>query len=271
MENVIFIFTAGYPDSCVKEFLHMLCMADNLKDTPFLYFGDHDGAGFQIFQSLKMGSKTSAWVSPISICPRLEYVGPTLGDLKSSPGLYMPQWTAQYILEHPHASDAEVSKAAESWQKQTDRKINSKCWTPKGKEKGRLPAIKNLGWLQYEPRVKKEILLMTKRKGASFRFANLAESSTAYVRFFIEEKVLEYSTEREVVPQVVVTHASPRAIRFREAESQTQVTDVQQEVVLEEAFNEASQTIVAADTQLDTLPTLSREKIDEALLLEDDW
>lgn len=60
VEHVIIVMTAGFPDSGTKEFLHLLAMDQELAKVPFIYFGDHDIAGFSIFQVLKFGSKTSA-------------------------------------------------------------------------------------------------------------------------------------------------------------------------------------------------------------------
>lgn len=42
VKNVIFVMTAGFPDSATKEFLHMLSQEKQCGKLPFLYFGDHE-------------------------------------------------------------------------------------------------------------------------------------------------------------------------------------------------------------------------------------
>ena len=59
--DIILVTTSGMPGGAVKELLNMLCKAEEIQDLPFLYFGDHDYQGFQIFYNLKYGTKTSAW------------------------------------------------------------------------------------------------------------------------------------------------------------------------------------------------------------------
>ena len=167
VENVIVVMTAGFPDSATKEFLHLLSVNDRTRHLPFLYFGDHDTPGYSIFQCLKYGSRTSAWVSPISVCPQLRYVGPTVRDLKQSPVVFRPKWIAQYRFDLPHATNAQVEKAADTWQSQSTRKVEGKLTHLTKKDKQTLTCFERLGWLQYEPLIRQEITLMKEGNGVS--------------------------------------------------------------------------------------------------------
>lgn len=59
----------------------MLYNDERLNEKPFLYYAYHDMQGISIFQTLKYGSKNSAWPSASMVCPGLQYVGPTKQDL----------------------------------------------------------------------------------------------------------------------------------------------------------------------------------------------
>lgn len=164
IQDVIIIMTAGFPDSATKEILHLLATNKRMERTPFLYFGDHDTPGFSIFQCLKYGSKTSAWVSPISVCPQLEYAGPTVMDFNASAALFRPHWEVQYKQGKPHATDAQVKTAGDSWQKTTEQQINDKLTSLTSKDKQTLTSFKKLGWLEHEDVIQKEIAAMEKGK-----------------------------------------------------------------------------------------------------------
>ena len=168
--NVIVVMTAGFPDSATKEFLHLLSVNDKTRHLPFLYFGDHDTAGYSIFQCLKYGSRASAWVSPISVCAQLRYVGPTIRDLKQSPVVFRPKWIAQYRVDNPHATNAQVEKAADTWQSQSKRKVEGKLTHLTKKDKQTLTSFERLGWLQHEPLIRQEIALMKEGNGVGRYF-----------------------------------------------------------------------------------------------------
>jgi len=167
VKDVIIIMTAGFPDSATKGLLHLLSMNKRMARKPFLYFGDHDTAGYSIFQCLKYGSKTSAWVSPISVCPQLEYAGPTVADLKASTALFRSQWEVEYREGKPRATNAQVKKAADTWQKATEQQINDKLTDLTSKDKQTLTSFKKLGWLEHEDVIRQEIAAMEKGKAVS--------------------------------------------------------------------------------------------------------
>ena len=166
LDNVIIVMTAGFSDFATKEFLHLLSCDWRVSKVFFLFFADHDAPGFSIFQVLKYGSRTSAWVSPISVCPKLRYVGPTVEDLTNSPVLLRPKWEEQYRLDNPHAGNAAVKTAADTWQRETVKKIEGKFTALTKKDKETLRSFEKLGWLQEEPLVRREITDM-RRKGVS--------------------------------------------------------------------------------------------------------
>lgn len=167
VKDVIIIMTAGFPDSATKEIIHLLSTNKRMERTPFLYFGDHDTAGYTIFQCLKYGSRTSAWVSPISVCPQLVYAGPTIEDLKVSAARFRSLWEVQYKEGKPNATDAQVKTAADTWQKTTEQQINDKLTSLTSKDKQTLTSFKKLGWLAHEDVIQGEIAAMEKGKGVS--------------------------------------------------------------------------------------------------------
>lgn len=167
VKNVIIIMTAGFPDSATKEILHLLSTNKRMTRTPFLYFGDHDTVGYSIFQCLKYGSRTSAWVSPISVCPQLEYAGPTVEDLKASAARFRSHWEVRYKEGKPRATDAQIKKAADTWQEIAEEQINEKLTGLTSKDKQTLTSFKKLGWLAHEDVIRGEIAAMEKGKAVS--------------------------------------------------------------------------------------------------------
>ncbi|KAI4253006.1 MAG: hypothetical protein LQ352_003958 [Teloschistes flavicans] len=214
-DHIILIMTGGYPDSATKEFLHLLSTNAGFKRKPFLFLADHDPAGFAIFQTLKYGSKTSAWVNPISVCPQLEYAGPTVDDLRKSAELSRIKWEQQHKANFPRATDAEVKKAADDWQRMTEKRIEAKLSNATLKEKERLRSFERLGWLQRQTLLKEEVKKMKQGKGI-FRFANLAEAGAPNLIRFVESKVKQYCPSRVAYSQPVELFASPATRAFRD-------------------------------------------------------
>ena len=277
VENVLIIMTAGFPDSGTKEFLHMLSTNPRTKAIPFLYFGDHDTPGCKIFQCLKYGSKVSAWATPISVCTQLRYVGPTRADLENSTALFRPHWETQYRVNHPHATSLQVTKAANDWQKNTERKLIGKFTALTKKDKEILTSFKKIGWLKHEELIRKEIAMMKKKPSVStsrsrisslsltrclqvFRFANLAQASRQYVRQFIEAKVQEHCSQRMTVLQPAASVVSPRTQRFRDLPSQFSN--------VERSGNTVSQTDVETNNQADIGEAMAPEAIFEEFAVE---
>ncbi|KAL8899133.1 MAG: hypothetical protein Q9207_006351, partial [Kuettlingeria erythrocarpa] len=160
MKDVIVVMTAGYPSGATKEFLHMLSEDRNLVDKPFLYFGDHDMQGFQIFQTIKYGSKSAAWASASMVCPRLQYVGPTKQDLLKSVAAYEPQWRIAYRQAYPDASPQELWNAGLAWRKKMETKVRSKFAKHVPKDREVLQAFESIGWMAHEPLARREIDLI---------------------------------------------------------------------------------------------------------------
>ncbi|KAL8941395.1 MAG: hypothetical protein Q9216_002273 [Gyalolechia sp. 2 TL-2023] len=157
MKHVLLVMTAGFPSSATKEYLHLLSQHRRLQVVPFLYFGDHDMGGFTIFQTLKYGSKNSAWASRMMVCPQLEYCGPLKQDLLESVGLHRRQWEAQYAADHPGVAKDVADRDADRWYSKMDKKIKGKFSHHTKKDSEVVRSFQKLGWLDHEPLVKKEI------------------------------------------------------------------------------------------------------------------
>ncbi|KAL9598691.1 MAG: hypothetical protein Q9179_003817 [Wetmoreana sp. 5 TL-2023] len=251
VEDVIVVLTAGFPDSATKEFLHLLSTAKKTKDLLFLYLGDHDPAGYSIFQCLKYGSRMSAWATPISVCPQLRYVGPTLEDLKESAKLFRTTWEKQYRADHVRATDAEVNRAADKWQAIAEKNIEDKLTNLIKKDKETLRSFDRLGWLVHEDLIHQEIKAMKQGKGV-FRFANLAQVGVPYVRRFVEVKVREACPQHLTASQPAVISGSPATRDFRAASSQSQSQGINQPSTAVPQSNVASNSQADVAVPLDT-------------------
>ncbi|KAL8804042.1 MAG: hypothetical protein Q9182_002833, partial [Xanthomendoza sp. 2 TL-2023] len=202
IDNVLMVMTGGFPSSSTKEYLHLLSVHERLQGIPFLCFVDHDMGGFSIFQTLKYGSKNSAWASKTMVCPQLEYMGPTRQDLRNSIRLYRPAWERQFRVDFPYASGEQVTAAAEKWMRSTSTKVTKKFSKSTKKDLETHRSFEKLGWLNFEDLVKREIdWIIAGYKPSKFRIAALTTVDLDYVRFFIETKLSVRCIQR----------ASPRA------------------------------------------------------------
>ncbi|KAL8933315.1 MAG: hypothetical protein Q9211_005849 [Gyalolechia sp. 1 TL-2023] len=206
IKNVLLVMTAGYPSSATKEYLHLLSQNPKLQAVPFLYFGDHDMGGFTIFQTLKYGSKNSAWASKMMVCPQLEYCGPLKQDLMESARLYRPQWEAQYLADHPGVTKLVADRDADYWQRKMDRKIKCKFMHHTKKDSEIKRSFDKLGWLDHEPLIKHEIdLIIGSIHPAKFRMADMTQVNILHLQRFIESKLLKRCANRapvEIPPPV---------------------------------------------------------------------
>ena len=163
-------------------------MAEPLKDVPFLYYSDHDAHGIDIFKTLKYGSKKSAWVSDISVCSQLEWVGPTRKQYLDAPKEFRPNWMEAYKEKHISASDAQVAEEADKWQRSAEKSMGQKLVALTSKDRGMLRAFETGGWLQGEPVVEEEIAEMRQRP-SKFSMANLADFDIRYLRQYIGQYI----------------------------------------------------------------------------------
>ena len=105
--------------------------------TPFLYFSDHDVQGIHIFLTLKHGARTTAYASDIMVCPRLQWVGPTMQGL-----LDHHRKTHDNTAIWPSREAILLAKMSKKLTR-TDRSL--------------LKGIKGLDVLQHEPILKTEV------------------------------------------------------------------------------------------------------------------
>ena len=74
--------TEGYPSLGCCMFLNRLWRLLSPRGCKFLYFGDHDVQGCQIFTTIKLGARASAWADDTA-CPGLIHMGPTREQVMS--------------------------------------------------------------------------------------------------------------------------------------------------------------------------------------------
>ncbi len=150
--GAILVMTGGSASCATTEFLHMLDTA--LPDVPFLYIGDHDFAGFQIYSNIKYGSNDKSYRSHISVCPRLQWVGPTKADLIASPAGYKEEKRKLHKAHHPNQSEAEVARILDAWEKAHSERIQAKLSRLNDCDQSLVRGWQRKDWLQYEPKVK---------------------------------------------------------------------------------------------------------------------
>ena len=68
--------TGGYASTATREFLNVL-WRQLPSSVAFLYCSDHDPASLHIYSVLKWGAIKSAAISKDTVCPGLQWVGPT--------------------------------------------------------------------------------------------------------------------------------------------------------------------------------------------------
>ncbi|KAL8682527.1 MAG: hypothetical protein Q9186_001474 [Xanthomendoza sp. 1 TL-2023] len=197
IKNVLMVMTGGFPSSLTKEYLHLLSTHKQLQGIPFLCFVDHDMGGFSIFQTLKYGSKNSAWASKTMVCPQLKYAGPTRQDLRDSVRLYQPIRERQFRVDFPHANDREVNAAIQNWVRRTSNKVTKRFSRRTKKDLETYKSFQKLGWLDLEDQVKREVeWIVAGSKPSKFRIASLTTVDLDYVRFFIETKLSQLCKQR---------------------------------------------------------------------------
>jgi DNA topoisomerase VI subunit A len=150
--GVILVVTSGSAAASTTELLHML--DTELPDFPFLYISDHDFPGFQIYNNLKYGSNDRAYCSHISVCPRLQWVGPTKADLIASPAGYKEEKRKLHKAHHPNQSEAEVARILDAWEKAHSERIQAKLSRVNYCDQSLVRGWQRKDWLQYEPKVK---------------------------------------------------------------------------------------------------------------------
>ncbi|KAL8735434.1 MAG: hypothetical protein Q9166_000980 [cf. Caloplaca sp. 2 TL-2023] len=242
IKNVLFVMTSGFPSTATKEYLHLLSRNPKLENVPFLYFSDHDMSGFTIFQTLKYGSKNSAWASKSMICPQLEYAGPTIEDLKDSTRIHRPRWEAQYREDYPGASMADVKKQADRWQRNHGNKINAKFRKATLKDMQTLVSFQKLGWLEHEPEVHREVRLITGLlRGSKFRLADMTIVDLDYLRTFVENKLQKKCRNRAAV---TVLPPVPRGVHLQNTPSQFSIVPL---VGAETQASKADLEMIASD------------------------
>ncbi|KAL8662402.1 MAG: hypothetical protein Q9202_004723 [Teloschistes flavicans] len=213
LKDVLVVMTGGFPSSATKEFLHMLCHDRNLEAVPFLYFGDHDMQGFTIYQTIKYGSKNSAWASPSMVCPNVIYVGPTKRDLLEMTDKFGMVWRDGYRTTNPEANDIALSNDFSIWKRTMDQKVKGKFVGHTQKDREVHKAFRKIGWLNHEPLAKHEVELIMSDQKAKFRLANLSVADTRYIRQFFEAKLQEQCRRRprqQPEPPVVPSSSVPR-------------------------------------------------------------
>ncbi|KAL8761380.1 MAG: hypothetical protein Q9184_002495 [Pyrenodesmia sp. 2 TL-2023] len=187
--DVLVLMTAGYPSGLTKEFLHLLYNDARLKDKPFLYFADHDMQAISIFQTLKYGSKNSAWVSASMVCPGLRYVGPTKQDLLDLVKVYRAGYEQDWKRTHPDASPEEVRDVVSVWERSKEHKVKTKFKPKTPKDQEMYTAFRNSGLLEHEELVKREVELIMGGYKGKFRLADLTVVDNRYLRQYFQTKL----------------------------------------------------------------------------------
>ncbi|KAI9741407.1 MAG: hypothetical protein M1834_003124 [Cirrosporium novae-zelandiae] len=204
LRDIIFVMTAGYPDQATREFLVCLSRDETLKDVPFLFFADHDANGFEIYLTLKMGSKNMAWASQSQACGRLTYAGPTMGDIESSITRMAPEGT------DPVATIRKFRKYASNSQ--------SCRIFPKGLQV--LRRIRADGLLQNEEKLALEVETMISTEYGAY---GLAALTWAHRQFGVEQFFVHSISQLIAVP---MTNSMPEIVTYSQQEAMDALSSV---------------------------------------------
>lgn len=178
-----------------------------------------------MYHNLKHGSYERAYCSHISVCPRLQWVGPTAEDLQAAPAAYKDTYRQQRQSANPHWSVAEAATDADKWEKEQHDKIQKKFSRVKVLDRTRVKGWNTLDWLKYDPEVKADVERMLAGK-AKFRLADMTVVGVPYLKVFIEGKVNLLSPIKMRKPVTVppMPQRSSPGRRFARLASQTQTS-----------------------------------------------
>lgn len=245
--GAILVMTSGSAACATTEFLHMLDIA--LPDVSFLYIGDHDFPGFQIYSNLKYGSNDKSYRSHISVCPRLQWVGPTKADLVASPAGYKEEKRELHRVHHPNQSETEVTRILDAWEQAHSDRVQAKLSPADDRDRALARGWDRKDWLQYEPAVDAAVEDMLANR-SKFRLADIAVVGVPYLKLFITQQVQIASPIRVIEP-ILPSLRSPVGQRFALLPSQTQTSPVKLDSV--------------ANTELSALDAMNESSIDAQL------
>lgn len=134
----------------MREFLHLLYAVR--PGVPFVFYADHDVAGFHIYLTLKYGSRKSAWAAPSMTCPTLQWGGPSKEQVFQHVRHYAyNQYTAIIRQKNPQWSTEKLTCTANDWLADRVPRLEKEMKKPlKTGSKKLLNTIKQNRYLQYE-------------------------------------------------------------------------------------------------------------------------
>jgi DNA topoisomerase VI subunit A len=86
-----------------------------MQGVDFLSIADHDLSGFQIYLTLKYGSRTSAWLSNAQSCPPLRWIGPKAEDLQKIVEIGADIWLEDQLQLHKAWTVEEQAQQRDQW------------------------------------------------------------------------------------------------------------------------------------------------------------
>ena len=259
-DKYILVMTAGYPSGAAREFLHMLAKDTRLARVPFLYFGDHDFQGIDIFKVLKTGSAKSAESNRSMVCSRLRWAGPRRKDLIDSPQNCLQAHRDQYNAAHPRASDKDVEADMRKWKAAKANTVQKKFQAANKTDRTLFKGFEKSGWLGAEPEMAAELKDMLE-KNSKFRLADMAEFNPDYLSVFIDARVADLCKESQrfrprALPAPVLT---PERKQWLAAQSQSQGRSSSVETLRASASAPAHQRLASKETDEQSL---SKEAIE---------
>lgn len=223
LEHYVLIMTAGYPSAATREFLHKLAKDKRLAPVPFLYFGDHDFQGIDIYKVLKTGSAQQAESSRTMVCSRLQWAGPTRQDLIDTPEKCLQSKREQYKANYPKRSDKDLNADMKKWKAAKATTVQRKFQVATKTDRSLMRGFEKSGWLKAEPKLAAELEGMLEQN-SKFRLADMAEVNSDYLSVFIQARVAEFCKESQrQTPQALPgPNLTPVRQEWLAAESQSQ-------------------------------------------------
>ena len=277
-DDYILVMTAGYPSAAAREFLHMLAKDKSLAHVPFLYFGDHDFQGIDIYKVLKTGSAKSAESSRSMVCSRLRWAGPRRQDLIESPNNCLQAHREQYNAAHPRASDKDVGADMKKWKEAKAKTVQKKFQAANKTDRTLIKGFEKSGWLAAEPEMAAELNEMLEKNG-KFRLADMAEINPDYLSVFIEARVASLCTVSQrqplrALPGPILTPERQQWLAARsQSQSQTQARSSSLETLRASSLappgqqSAAKETLAESKTREASRNSLSEDKLEALMAL----
>lgn len=112
--------TADYPDHATRRFLHLLENDPEMKDIPFPFISDRDPSAFGVFECLKYGTESKAYMSRFETCTRLQWAGLSIETWRQIAAEWPARELKEWVSMNPGMPESEKDRHFERVERKTD-------------------------------------------------------------------------------------------------------------------------------------------------------